>query len=574
MKKVGLFIGVLLLSSAVFVLCFSTQKKPQPNVYYQVYLEGKKLGNIKSKKELEKYINNQGKEIKNNVKEYAEKIEAIDVYNEVISKLSLSKEEQESFDKSNKEEKVKYLIINQKKLNISDLKRTQLKKYLNDKLYNLNDSEIKEMKEYLEKNKIYLSAKNVYIPNGIDIKKVATYDNDVESASKMYAKIVSKKDCTIPGYKFIIKGKEEKENKIVYVTDKNLFSNSVDTLAGIFAGKDSYKKYKNKSQDEIVDTGSTIENVYVDEDIAYKAVNIPTTEKIYTDTDELSKYLLYGDNYQEKRIKVEDGESIQTLAFKNKISVDEFLISNDEYNNEDNLLYTGKEVVIAQINPQINVVVETHSVKDVESNFDTVEEHDANMIQGDEKVTQEGEKGLDRVTQNIKYVNGQMNYVQTEKKETLKAATSKIVTVGSKVVPNVGSTKSWGWPTNNGYTISSGFEYRINPVDGSHELHSGLDIAGTGYGSPVYVTNNGTIIKMTQVYNYGIHMIVDHGNGYYTLYAHMSGFASGLHVGSVVERGQQIGYVGATGYATGPHLHYEIRTCAKYACVTDPRKYY
>jgi len=63
-------------------------------------------------------------------------------------------------------------------------------------------------------------------------------------------------------------------------------------------------------------------------------------------------------------------------------------------------------------------------------------------------------------------------------------------------------------------------------------------------------------------------------NGYYSQYAHLSRFMSGLGVGSVVERGQQVGYIGMTGSATGPHLHYEIRTCAGYHCTTDPLNYY
>jgi len=69
-------------------------------------------------------------------------------------------------------------------------------------------------------------------------------------------------------------------------------------------------------------------------------------------------------------------------------------------------------------------------------------------------------------------------------------------------------------------------------------------------------------------------IIINHNNGYYTVYAHMKGFAPNISVGSTVSRGQTIGYVGDTGWATGPHLHYEIRTCARYACTTNPLKYY
>ncbi len=573
MKRILMLVLVGFLGAMLFIFSFGYSKAKNPYSFYQVYLDGKNIGMINSKRELENYINNQGKQIRKNVLKYNEKIESIDTVDEYLNSISLSEDEMNTFNTLSKLDKVKYVIKNKDTLKISQVKLEQFDFYIKNHLEKLSEVDIKNMKDYADLNAIYLSAETIYTPNGIDIKKVYTYKNETEKVSDLYAKIISEKNCTIAGYKFTIKGKDEKE-KTIYVTDNKIFSSAIDTLAEIFVGTKEYTAYKENNQNDIVDTGSIIESVYVDEDITYKATNISTSEKIYTNSDDLAKYLLYGDEYSETKVKVEDGDSISSIAFNNQISVNEFLISNDEYTSEDNLLYAGKEVTIAQINPQVNVVVETHSVSDVESNYNTIEQHDSNMIQGDEVVTQEGEKGIDRITQSIKSVNGQVNYVQVNQRETLKAPTAKIVTVGSKVIPTVGSTKSWGWPTAPGYTITSGFEYRINPVDGSHELHSGIDIAGTGYGSPVYVTNNGTITKMSYAYNYGNHIFVDHGNGFYTVYAHMSGFVSGLHVGSVVERGQQIGYVGATGYATGPHLHYEIRTCERYACITNPLKYY
>ena len=120
--------------------------------------------------------------------------------------------------------------------------------------------------------------------------------------------------------------------------------------------------------------------------------------------------------------------------------------------------------------------------------------------------------------------------------------------------------------------MSSRFGYRI-AVFGEGNFHTGLDIAGTGYGSPVYASNNGVITKIEYASTYGYHIIINHNNGFYSVYAHMSGFVSGLHVGSVVERGQQIGYVGSSGWATGPHLHFEIRNCERYACVVNPENY-
>lgn len=566
MKKVGYVLCVLLLSVLIIFLGFTNKKSKNPNSYYQVYLDGEQLGTIKSKRALESYIDSQAKIIRKNVSEYKDKLEIINDTTEAIDAVN-----DESFKALNKKEQIDYLLNNKNILGISDSKYENITKYNDLKLWNLTDEDVKEMNDYYEANKIYLESDKISTPNGIEMKKVLTYEPTTISAGQMYKKIISRKNCTIPGYKFTIK-KEDGSEKIIYVADSDIFSDSIDTLASIFVGENRYKNYKDDNQSEIEGTGEVINNVYVEEDITYKAVNVSTDEKIYTDSTELSQFLLYGDNHEESIVTVNAGESINTIAYNNKISVEEFLISNPEYTSENNLLYAGKEVKIAKVDPQINIVEEKYSVSDIESNYRTVEVYDDNITEGDQVVTQEGEKGLDRVSQNVKSVNGEIAYVEPVSKETVKNPVDKKVTVGTKVTPSVGSTSSWGWPTASGYTLSSRFGYRI-AVFGEGNFHTGLDIAGTGYGSPVYATNNGVITKIEYASTYGYHIIINHNNGFYSLYGHMSGFVSGLHVGSVVERGQQIGYVGSSGWATGPHLHFEIRNCEKYACVVNPENY-
>lgn len=574
MKRIIMIIGAFLTGIFIFVLSFSNEKANEPNILYQVYLDGNLLGTISSKNSLENYINNQADTIRENVKNYEEKLTTISDTEEVISSVTEDKikDDYASFQSMKNSDKVSYILENKEQLAISDLKEKSLNGYLDNNLDKLTKEEINEMQEYYDTNKIYLSSDDIYTPNGIEMKRVLTYQNEITSTEEMYEKIISKKNCTIPGYKFTITDSDNNET-VVYVTDKDIFKDSIDTMAEIFIGEKEYETYKNDSQTEIETTGEVIENVYVQESITYKAVNIPTDETIYTDASELSKYLLYGNNYQEKIVTVNSGDSISSVAYDNEISVEEFLISNPEYTNENNLLYAGKQVKIAKVDPQINIVEEKYSVSDIESNYKTVEVYDETMNQGDQVISQEGEKGIERVSQNVKSINGQITYVEPVSKQTIKAAIDKKITVGTKVTPNIGSTSSWGWPTNSGYTLSSYYGYRI-AVFGEGNFHSGIDIAGTGYGSPVYASNNGVITKITYASSYGYHIIINHNNGYYSVYAHMSGFAKGLKVGSVVERGQVIGYVGSSGWATGPHLHYEIRTCSKYSCVTNPLSYY
>ena len=125
---------------------------------------------------------------------------------------------------------------------------------------------------------------------------------------------------------------------------------------------------------------------------------------------------------------------------------------------------------------------------------------------------------------------------------------------GDRIIPSVG-TGTWAWPTNQGYTISSPYGWRVDPINGSRSLHTGTDIAGTGVGSPVYAADNGVVIMSEYHGSNGNYIIVNHNNGYYTSYSHMSKRIS--QVGDTVGKGQIIGLVGATGRATGPHLHFE-----------------
>ena len=111
------------------------------------------------------------------------------------------------------------------------------------------------------------------------------------------------------------------------------------------------------------------------------------------------------------------------------------------------------------------------------------------------------------------------------------------------------------WPTT-GRLITSPFGYRIHPIWGIRMFHSGIDISGS-YGDPIYAVNDGRVIFSGWQSGYGKVVIIDHGNGMSTLYAHCSQLL--VNEGDQVKRGQLIGRVGSTGWSTGNHLHFEIR---------------
>ncbi len=108
-----------------------------------------------------------------------------------------------------------------------------------------------------------------------------------------------------------------------------------------------------------------------------------------------------------------------------------------------------------------------------------------------------------------------------------------------------------------GVRISSNFGYRRHPITKKTSMHSGIDFAARS-GTPIKVVSDGVIVKRGRYGTAGNMVVVKHDSKYTTRYLHMSSFAKGQSVGSRVERGQVIGYVGSTGRSTGPHLHFEL----------------
>lgn len=106
--------------------------------------------------------------------------------------------------------------------------------------------------------------------------------------------------------------------------------------------------------------------------------------------------------------------------------------------------------------------------------------------------------------------------------------------------------------------ISSTFGMRHHPILGYNKMHKGVDYAAPT-GTPIHAAGSGVIVRRGWVHGYGNFIAIKNTSTYTTAYGHMSRFAKGLHVGSHVSQGEVIGYVGQTGRATGPHLHYEVR---------------
>lgn len=130
-------------------------------------------------------------------------------------------------------------------------------------------------------------------------------------------------------------------------------------------------------------------------------------------------------------------------------------------------------------------------------------------------------------------------------------ATGDVLMSESTYIP----TDIFAWPLQQNGSISSPFGYRTDPISGEHKLHGGTDIAAPT-GTPILASADGVVIAATWHNSYGYYVKIQHNDTFATLYGH----CSALHVtaGQQVKQGQIIADVGQTGYATGPHVHFEV----------------
>lgn len=435
-----------------------------------------------------------------------------------------------------------------------------------EELENYIDEKQKELKEKYQVEK-------VYAPNDLDIVKEITYNETISKVEEVYRKIEEIKGSssfTIDGYKIVIKGIEKEnedgtktttEDLTLYVLDKDIFTSSVNKTITAFVDSNTYAAYLNDTQEELEgnETGTIIESLSIKNNVTIKKDRIPAGDTIYQTEEELSKFLLFGTTKEQETYTVKAGDTIEEISNNNKLSVEEFLIANTEFKTAQDLLYPGQEVKLGLINPQFDLEEVQHVVSRKVKSMETIYKDDENQYVGYERVEQDGQDGLELVTEKIHLVNGEIQDVVTANSIELSPAINKIVVRGTKhyttsalgpgVTVPVG-VGSWVWPTNTPYTITSYFTWRW----GKH--HDAIDISGTGYGSPIRAANNGLVVESGYTQTNGNYITIAHQNGYYTMYAHLA--ARYKQVGNIVMGGDQIGTMGNTGFAQGVHLHFGV----------------
>ncbi len=222
--------------------------------------------------------------------------------------------------------------------------------------------------------------------------------------------------------------------------------------------------------------------------------------------------------------------------------------------------YMTAEELMNAAEGRFSISLSTDWVYDEDIPYETEVEYDDDEDTDYEKVTQEGENGTQTVHVRVTYVDGEYVDSTVTTVETVKEPVSEKITYGTKEPEKKSgsSTGSFMWPAPHTHSISSYMEWRWG------RMHNGIDIAGGGdYGQPFVAADGGTVTWAgNDGGGYGNYVIVDHGNGYETVYAHACELA--VSTGEYVSQGQTLGYIGSTGNSTGPHLHFEVRLGGDY----------
>lgn len=321
---------------------------------------------------------------------------------------------------------------------------------------------------------------------------------------------------------------------------------SVDTLsaatsdeAGIQLGSEAYLTItKALAADELA-TG--LSGLYIDGKL------IGATNDTQGLNDALNQILVdYKEGYDEET----------TTEFANDVVVKGGSFSEDDIMSVSDIMKAA--------DGEFSISLSTDIVYTREIDYNTTVKYDDSKPSSYKKVKTEGKKGAEEVTMRTTFTDGmQTDAVEVETK-VLTEAVDEVVIKGSKdgVVEDNSSSKSsnssssstgtFSWPVPYTHNITSYYEWRWG------RMHWGIDISAGGvYGQAVTASDGGTVVFAgNKGDGYGNYVIIDHGNGYQTLYAHCSSLA--VSYGQYVSKGDTIAYVGSTGNSTGPHLHFEV----------------
>lgn len=285
-------------------------------------------------------------------------------------------------------------------------------------------------------------------------------------------------------------------------------------------------------------------------DVSFKqevsgAIQKVAPNAILTPTEAV-KYLMTG-SLEQETYKVQSGDVLGSVAQKYGLTTTELVALNPGI-TVDTVLQIGQALNVTVAKPFVTLEVKQEKKVTDTIPFKKIVEEDPTMYKGEKVIKQQGVNGSKETSYLLTSENGTRISKVALKEDIIQQPVDEIEVVGTKVISSRG-TGEFTWPTVGGY-ISSGMGQRWG------ELHRGIDIARPNNYN-ILASDNGVVVSAGVSGSYGNRIVIDHHNGYTTLYGHLSSIE--VKVGQVVEKGSVIGIMGSTGNSTGTHLHFEVK---------------
>ncbi len=301
------------------------------------------------------------------------------------------------------------------------------------------------------------------------------------------------------------------------------------------------------------------------EDITYMQGLYPDNKDTIWDASQLND-AIRGKKTDAIYYTVAAGDTVSQIAQKFDMTSSEVFALNPQLKES---IYVGQKVLIQKEVNLVQVKVTKTEVRTVSIPYNVIRVKTSSLYVGDSKVTVKGVNGEQKVTELVTYVDGVRTAVKEVSRETIREAVDETVQVGTKqnsysgygyssttTYYNTYTGRRLAWPGVGATVVSS--RYGRRSLNG---WHNGIDLTrpGGSLGAPVVAAESGTVVSTSYQSMGGYVILIDHGNGLSTLYAHLKPGSILVRPGQYVSRGQQIASIGATGFVTGPHLHFEVR---------------
>ena len=367
-------------------------------------------------------------------------------------------------------------------------------------------------------------------------------------AKKKTANVRSELSKTQGSIKTNLQRKDELDAEIVALTEE--IKNAEELIAAYetsLAEKQTEKETLEKKKQEQIETlGEILKTSYMYGEESY--IDLILGSKDISDFLQRLDFISYHVKYSDTLIK-----DMELTA----ITLDEVTASLQTTLDSMNATNAEREARVAELTPLLaevdEIILELQNDSEYLESQLAIEERDTAVL----------EKDIKALEKQIAAEEARKKKEEEERKKK-EAAANK----GKDTTPIAPSADgSFIWPIKGYRPLTSSYGYRKDPITGRPAFHNGLDIAAP-HGTNIYAVKSGTVIRASRYDTYGECVMIDHGGGMITLYAHCSGY--NVKVGQKVNQGEVIAFVGSTGRSTGNHLHFVVRVNGQYK---DPNTY-